>query len=95
MNIEECWAEPYDDIPEEVQSIALLLVKSAIEAGEPIDSCYFDRDGDEWRLGDNYERGYETLIFRDGKWSMRNPWTGEDFPVKNVEAEVEFYWSGI
>ena len=75
-----------EEAPVEVRQVGELLLESAARAGEPLDSVYISqqryKNGYEWALGDNFERGFSFLIFRDSNWYWRNP-GGDDTLIKD------------
>lgn len=42
----------------------------------------------EWVVGSNFEDGTPSVVFFDGEFFTRNPWTGEDQPSYFLEAEA-------
>jgi len=76
--------------PEQVRKVYERLVANAKEAEELEDSAYLgyydpsqpwnSMTHEEWAIGDNYERGPVSLIYRPDldKWFYRDKWSGED-----------------
>jgi len=75
------------EMPDQVREVCRVMKANAEEARELEDSVYVSYHKPEtwntlgcaeWCVGDNYERGSFSMIFRDGKWFYRDKWTGED-----------------
>ena len=96
-------------IPKQVEKVYEMLVANAKEARELDDSVYLGycapedwqkEPHEEWVIGDNYERGSFTLIYRPDldKWFYRSKWSGEDRSVfggfSEVMSNVECWYTG-
>jgi hypothetical protein len=81
------------EMPEQVRQVYETMAANAKEADELKDSVYIGLQGPEdwnskthheWCVGDNYERGSFSMIFRPDldKWFYRDKWSGEDREMK-------------
>ncbi len=72
--------------PREVAEVYELLRKNAIAAGDGAQRAYCYFEGDEWRITDNWEKSSHLLIYRDGAWTRRRCFDGEDSPYTYQQA---------
>jgi len=81
-------AEEFANSPQEFKDVVAAFKASASAAGEHERAVHHCKEGEEYIVGDNFERMAGCYVLRGGEWFFRDKWSGEDRPVKGGVAEV-------